>query len=119
MFHVRRIITQTNLSNIKNSTRLLSNRFSSEKKPFESKWKETNDLPDKFKLEQLIRIDHTETEADKRIKLSEGCIKRLKELSDSNKYLRVTVDSGGCSGFEYKFSLDNITDEDKYSLKTF
>ena len=109
MFHVRRFITQTNLGLIRNSTKLSYQGLSSD-----SKWIETNDsLGDKFKLEQIIRIDHTETEGDKRIKLSEGCIKRLKELSDANKYLRVTVDSGGCSGFEYKFSLDSITDEDK------
>jgi len=109
MFHVRRFITQTNLGLIRNSTKLSYQGLSSD-----SKWIETNDsLGDKFQLEQIIRIDHTETEGDKRIKLSEGCIKRLKELSDANKYLRVTVDSGGCSGFEYKFSLDSITDEDK------
>lgn len=114
MFHVRRFIAQKNLGILRNSSKL--NNFkslSSEKKPFESKWTETNELGDKFKLEQIIRIDHTETEEAKRIRLSEGCIKRLKELSNSNKYLRITVDSGGCSGFEYKFSLDNITDEDK------
>ena len=41
-------------------------------------------------------------------------LKRLKKLSDSNKYLRVTVDAGGCSGFEYKFSLDTqISQEEK------
>lgn len=40
---------------------------------------------------------------------------RLKELDSTTKYLRVTVDSGGCSGFEYKFSLDSqVTNEDMY-----
>lgn len=40
--------------------------------------------------------------------ISDSCIKRLKELKsvNPNKRLRVLVDSGGCSGFEYKFSLD-------------
>lgn len=35
--------------------------------------------------------------------------KRLKEIKSSNpnKHLRILVDSGGCSGFEYKFSLDS------------
>lgn len=50
------------------------------------------------------------------ITLSETCIKRLKELDkqDSKQHLRVIVESGGCSGLNYKFSLDtNITDEDE------
>lgn len=39
---------------------------------------------------------------------------RLKELEKNNKFLRLSVDSGGCSGFEYKFSIDKQpTDEDK------
>lgn len=40
--------------------------------------------------------------------ISDSCLKRLREIKESspNKLLRVTVDSGGCSGFEYKFSLD-------------
>ncbi|XP_055300150.1 iron-sulfur cluster assembly 2 homolog, mitochondrial [Sitodiplosis mosellana] len=46
--------------------------------------------------------------------LSEMCIKKLKEISEreSKKYLRVTVDGGGCSGFQYKFDLDDKVKED-------
>jgi iron-sulfur cluster assembly accessory protein len=65
-------------------------------------------------FEQIIRIDHTERIAElKKITISESCIKRLKDLQVTNKYLRIQVDSGGCSGFEYKFSLDDLKEEDK------
>lgn len=36
-----------------------------------------------------------------------------KEGLDSNLYLRVAVEGGGCSGLSYKLGLDYKTDEDK------
>ncbi|XP_061174538.1 iron-sulfur cluster assembly 2 homolog, mitochondrial-like [Saccostrea echinata] len=48
------------------------------------------------------------------IKLSDSCVKRLKEIADENSYLRVVVDGGGCSGFQYKFDIESkIHDDDK------
>ncbi|XP_062621512.1 iron-sulfur cluster assembly 2 homolog, mitochondrial-like [Saccostrea cucullata] len=48
------------------------------------------------------------------IKLSDSCVKRLKEIADENSYLRVLVDGGGCSGFQYKFDIESkIHDNDK------
>lgn len=39
--------------------------------------------------------------------LSETCVKRLKEIApDGNQFLRVLVEGGGCSGFQYKFNLE-------------
>ncbi|MDR9418291.1 HesB/IscA family protein [Gracilimonas sp.] len=38
-------------------------------------------------------------------------IKNEEDL-DSNLYLRVAVDGGGCSGLSYKLGLDHRTDED-------
>lgn len=46
--------------------------------------------------------------------LSDACIKKLKEISEreNKKYLRLTVDGGGCSGFQYQFDLDDNVNED-------
>ena len=52
------------------------------------------------------------------ITLTDNLIKRIKFLAaQENKpdlKLRITVDGGGCQGFEYKFSLDStVTPDDE------
>ncbi|XP_043273209.1 iron-sulfur cluster assembly 2 homolog, mitochondrial [Venturia canescens] len=50
--------------------------------------------------------------------ISDNCVKRLKEISQNGTCLRVTVEGGGCSGFQYKFDLDStIHDDDKIFQK--
>ena len=48
------------------------------------------------------------------LKLSDGAVKKIHSLSDSNKEqeinLRVYVTGGGCSGFQYGFSFDHEID---------
>ncbi|ODM96723.1 Iron-sulfur cluster assembly 2, mitochondrial [Orchesella cincta] len=40
------------------------------------------------------------------VQVSESCKKRLKEILDEGTFLRVSVEGGGCSGFQYKFNVD-------------
>lgn len=49
------------------------------------------------------------------LKISDKCVERLKKVTkDSPAFLRVAVEGGGCSGFQYKFDLDStINDDDK------
>ncbi|XP_016398616.1 iron-sulfur cluster assembly 2 homolog, mitochondrial-like isoform X1 [Sinocyclocheilus rhinocerous] len=46
------------------------------------------------------------------IQLSESCVKRLAEIIEKGQYLRIAVEGGGCSGFQYKFSVDTVKNED-------
>lgn len=50
------------------------------------------------------------------IVISESCVQKLKQLCDDNKsFLRLCVESGGCSGFQYKFDLDTkIQNDDRF-----
>lgn len=50
------------------------------------------------------------------IKITDKCVEKLKNITKGpNDFLRVIVEGGGCSGFQYKFDLDSkLNDDDKY-----
>ncbi|NXX78664.1 ISCA2 protein, partial [Urocolius indicus] len=50
--------------------------------------------------------------SDGRVLLSESCVKRLLEITEGSEFLRLQVEGGGCSGFQYKFSLDTVINPD-------
>ncbi|KAG7202939.1 hypothetical protein KM043_010080 [Ampulex compressa] len=56
----------------------------------------------------------TKTAVKDGLVLTDSCVKRLKEIANNGACLRVTVEGGGCSGFQYKFDLDsNVHEDDK------
>ncbi|KAG6771540.1 hypothetical protein D5086_012507 [Populus alba] len=60
---------------------------------------------------------------DDSIHLTDNCIRRLKELQTSegsakDKMLRLGVETGGCSGFQYVFDLDDKTNPDDRVFET-
>nr|XP_055028976.1 iron-sulfur cluster assembly 2 homolog, mitochondrial [Misgurnus anguillicaudatus] len=61
-----------------------------------------------FSKEQL----NTSSTAGDGINLTESCVKRLTEIMSKGEYLRITVEGGGCSGFQYKFSVDTVINND-------
>lgn len=49
------------------------------------------------------------------VHLTDSCVQRMKELQageNSDKMLRLSVEAGGCSGFQYAFTLDAKTNSD-------
>ncbi|CAH1725460.1 iron-sulfur cluster assembly 2 homolog, mitochondrial [Aphis gossypii] len=44
--------------------------------------------------------------AEEDLKVTDDCIKRLEAICDQDEFLRLSVESGGCSGYQYKFELD-------------
>ena len=61
-------------------------------------------------------MDKTSNKNKKNILLSNNAINQFKKIllnEDKNYFVRLLVDSGGCSGFSYKFSVDkSINDSD-------
>ncbi|XP_040082035.1 iron-sulfur cluster assembly 2 homolog, mitochondrial isoform X3 [Oryx dammah] len=46
------------------------------------------------------------------IHLTDSCVQRLLEITEGSEFLRLEVEGGGCSGFQYKFSLDTVINPD-------
>uniref|UniRef100_A0A1A9VFN5 Iron-sulfur cluster assembly 2 homolog, mitochondrial n=1 Tax=Glossina austeni TaxID=7395 RepID=A0A1A9VFN5_GLOAU len=49
---------------------------------------------------------------EQKLDVSDSCKKRLREICTDKNFLRITVEGGGCSGFQYKFDLDTKRNED-------
>ncbi len=59
-------------------------------------------------------MDKTSNKNKKNILLSNNAINQFKKIlsnEDKNSFVRLLVDSGGCSGFSYKFSVDTRIDD--------
>ncbi len=59
---------------------------------------------------------------DKVFLISNAATKRIEYLIDKNNYgpdtrLRIKVDGGGCSGFQYSFDFDTKLDKDDFIFK--
>ena len=59
-------------------------------------------------------MNKTSNKNKKNILLSESAVNQFKKIllnEDKNSFVRLLVDSGGCSGFSYKFSVDKSVDD--------
>lgn len=46
------------------------------------------------------------------LKLSDSCVKQLQKICQDGSFLRVVVEGGGCSGFQYKLEMDSQLNSD-------
>jgi iron-sulfur cluster assembly accessory protein len=44
--------------------------------------------------------------------LTDKCVQQINKVADPGSCLRVVVESGGCSGFQYKFEIDSVVNKD-------
>ncbi|XP_071962889.1 iron-sulfur cluster assembly 2 homolog, mitochondrial-like [Antedon mediterranea] len=55
-----------------------------------------------------------EEQEESKVTLSDSCVKQIKKIGAQGQHLRLSVEGGGCSGFQYMFSLESeTTDEDR------
>jgi iron-sulfur cluster insertion protein len=51
------------------------------------------------------------------LNVTEEAVKQLTEyLDEENKYLRIFVEGGGCSGFQYGFDIEETVQEDDFEV---
>ncbi|CAI5441644.1 unnamed protein product [Caenorhabditis angaria] len=55
---------------------------------------------------------------NEQIQVTPRAVQRLKEITENGERLRVEVDGGGCSGFEYKIRLDAKLNNDDLIWKS-
>ncbi|XP_078434538.1 iron-sulfur cluster biosynthesis family protein [Wolffia australiana] len=65
----------------------------------------------------LYRSFSSSVSHEEELHMTESCIRRMKELtakqeSNLGKMLRLSVETGGCSGFQYVFGLENKQNDD-------
>ena len=55
--------------------------------------------------------------------ITDACVERIRRLKENaeggNMLLRIRVDSGGCSGFQYSFTLDDVSEERDRTVRPF
>lgn len=63
----------------------------------------------------LIKCFSSQKFQNDAIILSDSCVQKLKQLCDGEtNFLRLCVESGGCSGFQYKFHIDDkVANDDR------
>ena len=56
----------------------------------------------------------------KKIEFTKSALKQIEKIvleNGSNKYFRISVKGGGCSGFQYKFTFEQTKNEDDLIFK--
>lgn len=102
--------------NIIRQYRALSN-ITISKNWYISKTKETyKQIPyyREYKLHEIIsNHQYSTTNEELNLVIDQSTVTRLKQIMKDNEFLRVIVEGGGCSGFQYKFEVDSNLDTEE------
>ncbi|XP_027069552.1 iron-sulfur assembly protein IscA-like 2, mitochondrial [Coffea eugenioides] len=58
---------------------------------------------------------HSQSQSIVAVHMTDNCVRRVRELQSQEgkeKMLRLSIEAGGCSGFQYNFSLDDKHNDD-------
>lgn len=55
----------------------------------------------------------TDSGSDLKLNIDTSAVKQLQKILKDTQFLRVLVEGGGCSGFQYKFEVDTDIDEEE------
>ncbi|KAF5922894.1 hypothetical protein HPG69_013239 [Diceros bicornis minor] len=76
-------------------------------------WPRGRLLAASYRPKALREASSSSPETDEgQIHLTDSCVQRLLEITEGSEFLRLEVEGGGCSGFQYKFSLDTVINPD-------
>ncbi|XP_077494209.1 iron-sulfur cluster assembly 2 homolog, mitochondrial [Amblyomma americanum] len=54
-----------------------------------------------------VRGGASQASAEGALKLSDSCVEKLRRVGGDGRVLRISVEGGGCSGFQYRFQLED------------
>ncbi|XP_027069914.1 iron-sulfur assembly protein IscA-like 2, mitochondrial isoform X1 [Coffea arabica] len=62
-----------------------------------------------------LQSSHSQSQSIVAVHMTDNCVQRMRELQSQEgkeKMLRLSIEAGGCSGFQYNFSLDDKCNDD-------
>lgn len=72
-----------------------------------------NNLPETSDTISDATSDTTSSSSEPHLNIDASASERLSQILDEGEFLRVFVEGGGCSGFQYKFEVDKDLDEEE------
>nr|CAB3256934.1 iron-sulfur cluster assembly 2 homolog, mitochondrial-like [Phallusia mammillata] len=74
--------------------------------------KSSNIWKARFQQHRNFSMSVSVSNQEPKLNISDACVKQMKKVVTRDEFLRVIVEGGGCSGFQYKFELDSESQED-------
>lgn len=64
------------------------------------------------RLLSQVKDTANKIEQDTELQVTDRCADQIRSVADEGEFLRIEVAGGGCSGFQYKFDVDSVLNED-------